>query len=853
MPPVRLLASIHRVASAFAAARGEADVARVVEVEVASATGAVAAGLTGFATIGGRDEPPSRDAHRVRAPVVVGGERLGWLWLDLDAPWPADPDLQLFLDLIAQQCGLALERIGVAEAEDRARQRLRFLVEASEVLSSSLDYRLTLSNVAVLAVPRLADGFSVDIVEPDGTIQREITTHIDATKAAVKKRLAADYQPSPDAALGIGSIIATQRPRLVADVTPDVVAAMARDDEHRKLLEQLGLRSQMAVPMRGREALVGVLTFVLTESDRHFTADDLALAEDLARRAALAVENARLHAAARRALAAEQDARSGAERAQQRLTFLLEASTLLSTSLAYPEAFQRIARLAVPTLGDLCIIDIVGDGGGFERVAAVHADPSRQPVAEELARRYPPDDRSRHPVVEAVRTGHSVWAAEVSADDLAAMTRSEENLRLVRRLGMDSFVCVPLLAQGQAIGAMTVAVGTSGRRFDREDLALVESYALRAGLALDNARLYSREHHVAATLQRSLLVEQLPEVTGLTLAARYVAGGAGVQVGGDWYDVVPLTGGHALIMVGDVVGRGLRAASVMGQLRNAARAYALDGYWPGDIASRLSKLLDQLEPGQMATMVLGRLDPARGELVYTSAGHPPGLLLGRDREARWLEGGRFVPLGVPAPAAYPEASVELRPGDTLLLYTDGLVETRGVPIDSGLNRLLEVARPLCDAVISDVTDAVVDTIVGSGGGDDVALLGIRFVGIEDILRTSLPAAPSSLAAVRALLRPWLERQGASTEEGFDLLVASGEACANAIEHAYGPGDHTFALAAWREGQDVVIEVRDAGRWRAARGTDRGRGRTIMESLTDEATLRTTTEGTTVRLRRSLRE
>jgi PAS domain S-box-containing protein len=238
-------------------------------------------------------------------------------------------------------------------------------------------------------------------------------------------------------------------------------------------------------------------------------------------------------------------------------------------------------------------------------------------------------------------------------------------------------------------------------------------------------RVYEREHRVAEILQRSLLPERLPELPGLALAARYLPAGRGAAVGGDWYDALELQDGRIALAVGDVVGHGLRAAAVMGQLRNALRAYALVDSSPARIVGRLRRLVEVGGQEATATLLLLTLDRETGEIAYTSAGHPPPLLL-TGEGPRFLEEGRSVPVGTIEPAAFEEARAVLPEGATLLLYTDGLVERRQTPIDASLDHLASTATASMAGNLEGLCDSVLASMLSPAERlDDVALLAVR--------------------------------------------------------------------------------------------------------------------------------
>jgi PAS domain S-box-containing protein len=366
-------------------------------------------------------------------------------------------------------------------------------------------------------------------------------------------------------------------------------------------------------------------------------------------------------------------------------------------------------------------------------------------------------------------------------------------------------------------------------------------------------RVYEQEHRVAETLQRSLLPERLPAIEGLTLAARYLPAGAGAAVGGDWYDAMELRDGRVALVVGDVVGHGLRAAAVMGQLRNACRAYALVEPSPSNVVARMNSLVSEGGEDVMATVLYIVLDRETGEVVFTSAGHPPPLVLEASGETRFLEGGRSMPVGAGDSATFREERGTVIPGSTLFLYTDGLVERRDVPLEHRLAQLAAAART-SGGELEDVCDQVLSGVLGPlDPSDDVALLAVRPAPVSaERISITLPAEPEVLGALRRRLARFLHAAGASEEESYEITLTISEAAGNAIEHAYGPGDETFEVEAMLEAGELVAFVRDTGSWRDHRGAEhRGRGLRLMEGLMDHVDVSTDAGGTVVRMRRRL--
>jgi anti-sigma regulatory factor (Ser/Thr protein kinase) len=392
-----------------------------------------------------------------------------------------------------------------------------------------------------------------------------------------------------------------------------------------------------------------------------------------------------------------------------------------------------------------------------------------------------------------------------------------------------------------------------GRRKDGTEFPVEISLSplpTEEGLLVSSAIRDVTERKRADVLERSFVPERLPDIQGVRLAARFVPGGAGVEVGGDWYDVFDVGHGRIGLVIGDVAGRGVHAAAVMAQLRNALRAYALESHPPAAALERLNSLACTLGRSVMATLIYLVFDPGSGAVRLANAGHLPPLYVKADGSTAFLEGGRSVPLGALPGAAYSEAEYLLEPGSALLLYTDGLVEERRVPIDDGLARLASSVseghvdlEALCDRLLATV----------GGGEDDIALLALEpLEAVPGSLQLTLPADPLTLAFLRGELRRWLTACEATDDERSDIVLACNEAFANAIEHAYGPGDGSVEMEAALSDHEISITVRDFGRWREPRGHNRGRGLPLIEAVMDSLTVvKGDREGTEVRMVRRL--
>ncbi|MEU1523578.1 SpoIIE family protein phosphatase [Nocardia rhamnosiphila] len=372
------------------------------------------------------------------------------------------------------------------------------------------------------------------------------------------------------------------------------------------------------------------------------------------------------------------------------------------------------------------------------------------------------------------------------------------------------------------------------RVVDAADWTLFSLLIGHLSLAVQRARNFDQARSTSLTLQRAMLgpIELPPR-----FSVHYEPALPPLEIGGDWYDVVPLPDGTIGVVVGDCVGRGLSAAVVMGQLRTAARALLLRGAGPAQLLTELDPVAARI-PGALCTTVCAAvLDPVRGLVRYSNAGHMPPILADVDKTGRMLEGGRSVPLATFEIPRRPEATTPLPPGSTLVLFTDGLVERRGEDIDEGFTKIATILADTAEKLPRQVADSVLSALRPEGGyDDDIAMVVYRQPPAP--LRLDVPARPDRLAMLRRTLTAWLSSAAVPHNLTSDLVAATNEACSNSIEHAYrnGGGDaERVVLTAECVGDRVVIETTDTGTWRPrpADPGPRGRGIDMMRALTEE--------------------
>lgn len=406
-----------------------------------------------------------------------------------------------------------------------------------------------------------------------------------------------------------------------------------------------------------------------------------------------------------------------------KLAFLADAATELASSLDYEVTLSRVARLAVPTFADWCAIDVL-DSGRLHRVAVAHVDPDKVQLAHEVAERFPADPDAPRGALHVVRTGVSELIPDITDDMLVAASQGDpERLRVTRELHLRSALTVPLVVRGAVLGVLTWVAAESERRFTEEDLALAEDLAKRAAVALDNSDLYSQTRAVAVQLQRAVLPDSMPELAGWELAAHYSPAGR-TEVGGDFYDVITLHDGRLALFVGDVMGRGVGAAAAMAQIRAAVRAYAAVDPAPATVLANLDQMYAQFPTEQLVTLVYLVADPARDELVVANAGHPPPVVLRRDGSVEQLPLADGAPLGV-GPLGRRQTTMALCGGDTVVAFTDGLIERRKEDITDGQARLVRAIGTLAGPDLVAALDQVVAEVAHAAGDDDVAVLAAR--------------------------------------------------------------------------------------------------------------------------------
>jgi GAF domain-containing protein len=858
------------------------------------------------------DDRYPQDRAAIVAPLRLKGRLTGHLYLGFDQPHVIDVgDLEM-LGALVGICAQVLDRALLVEQERAARDaaeqsalRLSIVSRASALLAVELDYPRAYARLADLLVEQIADLCLIDVTE-GGTIRRVAASHADPARRPEVEALRDRYPPTPNGKHPVARVLRTGQPEVSPYMTDQFIHDTTRDDEHLRIVRDLGFQSFMCVPLAARGRILGTITLVSTNSRRRYGDADLAVAQEVARRAAVRIDNARLYAAeqdARRGAEAaailssslseavsleevldvvshgmrdalgaanstvvlldgtgeqlevvrrlgtyairadewtsfrvdadlplseavrsaqpvliaseeerkrrypllaqldspfdhsliclplqvegrpiggialgypdvrgisaddtrvamtlagqsaqalrrarlyetEQGSRLEAERARERLSFLADASRLLSSSLDWNLTLSRLAHLAVPNIADWCAVDVVDEVASIRRLVVAHADPRKGATARRMELRYPADPEANTSAARVISSGTSELVPDVAAQPFQE-TRDPEVQETLAELGLSSVMVVPLPARGKIVGAITFALTGGDRQFGNEDLELAEDLARRAGVAVDNARLYQERDRVAHTLQQSLLPQRIPSVPGMEFEGRYHALGSGNDVGGDFYDVFDSGNGSWGMTIGDVCGKGPEAAAVMGVVRYTLRAAAMHEDRPSSLLSSLNEALRQhLLDERFCTVAYARIRPGNGtaRLTVCLAGHLPLVVLRADGRVERV-GRPGTILGVLPDLSLTDVTVDLAAGDAVVLFTDGVTdERRGEEIggEAGLVRALEGLRGATAADIASALDRLITDPRWGPARDDAAILVARVIPGEADMVASEP-------------------------------------------------------------------------------------------------------------------
>jgi serine phosphatase RsbU (regulator of sigma subunit) len=563
------------------------------------------------------------------------------------------------------------------------------------------------------------------MVDDDGSIRLVAVAHADPAKVRLAWDLRERYPQDPARADGVPEVIRTGRSILMPEIPTELLErAKAQTPELAELIEELHLRSVMVVPITMGDRALGAMQFVWAESELRYGPEDLALAEDLAHRAAVAIENARL-------FEAERGAREREARTRERLQILAEAGPAMAETLEARRILIALARTTVNGLADLAAAHLVEAGGRPVGVVRTHRDPG---LDRELQRSatigFPNAEDPNGLVARVLDGGEAVSEPRLSAATVDALSTTEDERAFVERVRPSSGIAVPLSARGTILGVLTLLRTGDAPAFDRDDVALAVELGRRAGALLDTARLYAERRSIADTLQRSLLPPDLPEIPGLQLGARYRPAAPGTTVGGDFYDVFEIDLEHWSVVIGDVVGKGTEAAAMMGLARYTLRTAALAENRPSSLLATLNDaILRQMPESMFCTAAVARVrrEGRTVRATVSSGGHPLPLVLRADGRVH-PAGEAGTLLGVFDDPTLTDSVVDLEPGDALVLYTDGVTDERRGDEEFGERRLHELLSSLAGRSADEIAAAVDVAVAAFRTGvprDDVAVLVLR--------------------------------------------------------------------------------------------------------------------------------
>jgi GAF domain-containing protein len=773
----------------------------------------------------------SRFTSMAVVPLVVSGHAVGAvlvLWVEPRSITEADKS---FLFTITGAAAQAVERARLTLTEFSSLERSQHLHH----LSSALAAATTPVEVAreAIAGARRALG------------AQSAACRIPTAGGRMLQCLASSGRPPllspgplPVADTPSGSTFTTGRTVITTQRAADIAAERAPEIVPGSVAESGEPVTLVTEALMGSAGSLGVLILAFVGRPEP-SEPELRYLSTLAGLTAQALERAQLFEQERQAL-------REAEAGRERLSLLSDVTKLLSSSLDPTTVIQRTTNLVVGRVSDACVVQVPGDNG----LQRLNVRGGGVVASGALRQLMGPDNipfDSDAPAAIAYRTGRTQLAPIVSW--------AEGGDGPAGRNGPASALAVPFAANGEVIGVMTFFDGP-GRQFEPDDVSLATEVASRTGVALSNATRFQREHVVAEVLQRAVLPDFLPTIDGLQFDAEYRAGAAGTYVGGDWYDVFQLDDEHVVFSVGDVMGKGAAAAALMGQVRSAIRAYAVTGQSPSEVLSSLDHLFDALFEDQVVTVVVGTIDPKAGRVELANAGHPSPLLVRANGVATFTssQSSLLIAAGLSGPER-PGDVLNLHPGDSLVMYSDGLIERRSELITVGMQRLADAASDVALGGWPMRAAAELATRLGDDErADDVVVLALRYLGLaakageaaskdggEDRESLHMGTARDGMTTLRLepvvestpLARHWVtEHLGdvpIEVRECAALLTS--ELVTNAVLHAATPFTVTLHLMTDRirvdvaDGSPVVPSLKEY-----ATDAATGRGLTLFNTL-----------------------
>ena len=760
----------------------------------------------------------------VCAPFVVDRRVVGVLGLSFDHADALDADGLAFVDASVAQCAAAMHRALVVQEQQRtladtqqSARRLRALQRVTAALADARRNADPLDSI-VQEVTDATGALQVAlcVLDADAGLLRTLRT------SGLDPQVSAEFADFPYVA-GLPAADALLRREPIIFRT-----AAERDALYPGLAEQHEIEHAWAcLPLVVGDRGLGALALSLP-GPQDFSDKDLEFLGALADQCAHALERGRL---------LEVD-----DRNRNRLELLAEAGRIFAAPLDVSLTSMQFCRLVVGRIGDAVSVMLREDRGVYTVAASDHVDPQHARAQRALTMDLPAWVAEAYDAV--LDEGQPLLVTDVPDDKFIASAVDDEVREVLAQKRPVSSVVMPLIAGGHAIGVLSVTTVDGGHPpLTQADVSQLDELAGRLALALDGARLLRQQTEISHTLQRSLLPASLPQVPGAEVAVRYLPGTEGVEVGGDFYDVIPLPSGRIGLVVGDVMGRGVRAAAMMGQLRAAVRAYSLEGHPPAALLARLDTLVSTLEEGLLVTVLYAEWDPARQSIRCSCAGHLPPMLRLPGSTPTYLELEPGVPLGVGC-HGYEEAEVTLPAGSLWLAFTDGLVEGPDLPVEDGMRMLAEAVDGAVGAI--DACDSALARLRPAGGSarydDDTALLALvtsadgaqqrKPSWREHSQSVDLPADATSPGRARVFVADLLEQWNLLTLVDAATLLTS-ELVTNAVRHA-GTGmeltvshtdDRTVRIAVTDRAPGADVQVRVSGD-----DAEGGRGLFLVEQL-----------------------
>jgi len=684
-----------------------------------------------------------------------------------------------------------------------AAQHTALLAEAGTRLSASLDPQTTLQTIVNLMVPDLADWCAVYALGPDGFVRPLIAAQAGVSQEAAMQGLSSAVPLNPEAVDGIGYVLRTGRGQLIPGITEESSAAEVQDEALRSRLQALGATSYLCVPLIVRGQSVGALSLASIGGRRVYDEPDLALAVALGQRVAASLENVRLF----------NEVRARAERE----AMLNKIGSALRVSLDSGEILQIVTEQ-------------VGLALNASRCRFLHFTPTRDTLEAAPQQYTAPGVAS-----EAGSTALTDWPVAATGQWAAGGSA------LISGAGLAQISC-PLFLRGQFSGVLLAEQTDTPRVWNPEETLFLYAVTDILALALENARLYAREHRVADMLSSAFLTDIPDELPGLALAANYRAGLEESQVGGDYYDAFALPDGRVALVIADVSGKGLSAAVQTATVKYSLRAFATEAGAPGLVMTRLNKMLCSDLAGlgdHFVTLFYAVFEPATGRLSWASAGHE-SVLIKRFAGGSTLLDANGPILGL-ADHAYGQQTDTLLPGDSLVLYTDGLTEAR----DPDRRTLLDIdgVQNLVDAAPAEAWPGALAAYLqqaamqwtGGRPQDDMALLVVRRVvvsaalvpereraaappklsweeGSDDLFHFHFPSRADYAIEVRQALGHWMATLGYDRAATEDFQTAVTEAVTNAVRHGSPAGElgEFHVLGRRTSAGSLHVEVTDSG-------------------------------------------